>query len=43
MPLFANLLRRFAMMSNRNTVSTPALAQEVFSVEKHALTVGLAL
>jgi hypothetical protein len=36
------LLQRFAMKLNRHIVSTPAFAQEVFSEEKHAATVGVA-
>jgi hypothetical protein len=34
-------LQRFAVKSNCNTVSTLAFVQEVFSEEKHALTVGV--
>jgi hypothetical protein len=35
-------LQRFAVKLNRNTVNTPALAQEVFSEEKHASIVKVA-
>ena len=36
------VLQRFAVKLNHNTVSTPWLAQEIFSSEKHTLTVYLA-
>ncbi len=36
------LLQRFAVERNRNTMSTLALAEKIFSEEKHASTVGVA-
>ena len=35
-------VQRFTMKLNHNTVSTPALAQEFFSFEKHTLIVRAA-